>query len=193
MDLQPRPRHQRLALRVTTTNRFHARSQPLAIKFIDEGLAVKPLKVNNQTYEMLRGLSASCPAVWSCLGAPHGLSKTFPGDLTPVYWSLIEQIAEILCGQEEKAFCWPNLYGALCGSLGRSHACRPKSVCPAFGEATDSDEPPPMADPLLWLMKELRPKFPVLRSWSAATCPSPAPPFPQSEATTGAPLPTLAP
>lgn len=68
---------------------------------IELGLPPRALKVDNKTrwgstYEMLRRLTASRPAVSACLASLHGLRKPVPDDLTSGQWSLIEKIADVL-------------------------------------------------------------------------------------------------
>ena len=65
------------------------------------GLPLRALKVDNKTrwgstYDMLRRLTSSRPAVSACLGSLHGLRKPVPDDLTSAQWSLIEKIADVL-------------------------------------------------------------------------------------------------
>jgi len=65
------------------------------------GLPVRSLKVDNKTrwgstYEMLKRLTASRPAVSACLATLHGLRKPVPDDLTSAQWSLIEKMADVL-------------------------------------------------------------------------------------------------
>ncbi|AVK77112.1 hAT family C-terminal dimerization region domain containing protein [Pandoravirus macleodensis] len=67
----------------------------------DLGLPKRPLKLDNKTrwgstYEMLRRLTASRPAVSACLGTLHGLRKPVADDLTSAQWSLIKKIADVL-------------------------------------------------------------------------------------------------
>lgn len=67
----------------------------------DMGLPRRPLKLDNKTrwgstYEMLRRLTASRPAVSACLGTLHGLNKPVADDLTSAQWSLIKKIADVL-------------------------------------------------------------------------------------------------
>jgi len=48
------------------------------------------------TYEMLRRLADSRPAVSACLGTLRDLGKPMPTDLTPAQWSLVGRIADVL-------------------------------------------------------------------------------------------------